>query len=115
MLRTLLAFIAAPLIVPIIVLGADWLLSGKPPYPGDFLGVLIWAYPVELVLGVPGWIIFRHYHVTSILSYLAAGAAIGGAVVLTLRPDGYFIPIDLLATVCSVLLFRYISVFEPAG
>jgi hypothetical protein len=41
---------------------------------------------------------------------MAAGAAIGGVVVLILRPDGYFTLIDLLATVCSVLLFRYISV-----
>lgn len=86
--RTVAAFLIAPLIVPVVFLGLsvlqDAYSSGTLPTQGllDFLAVLaIWGLPLaylsELVLGVPAWLVFKHYRIRSFAAFAAGGAFLG--------------------------------------
>jgi hypothetical protein len=109
LIRAIVAFAVAPLAVPATFYVNDLLFSRLPDPFGDYLALLIFAYPAELVFGLPAWFAFKHYRVTSILLHLAAGGLIGGLVALILRPHGYFALVFLLAASSSALLFRCIS------
>ena len=84
--RVVAAFALAPLACPV----AYWLLAVTIPDPrtvlnGGAWGVLlimsIYALPIayltELVLGLPAWMVFRHFGIRSLAAYAGGGAAIG--------------------------------------
>jgi hypothetical protein len=84
--RVVAAFALAPLVCPV----AFFLLTVAIPNPQTVLTAGAWwwllvlcinalpiAYLTELVLGLPTWIVFRHYGVRSLAAYAAGGAMIG--------------------------------------
>jgi hypothetical protein len=86
--RTVAAFLLAPLIVPLAFLGVsvlqDAYSSGAFPRGGllDLLAVLTiyglpLAYFTELVLGVPVWLVFKHFRIRSFPAFAAGGAFLG--------------------------------------
>ena len=86
--RVILAFLAAPTIVPWVFcvfvdggirhdsgLETLWCLLFSSVYG------LPMAYLVELLLGLPVWLLFCHFGMRSFLAFLGAGIAIGWIVV----------------------------------
>ncbi|MCK4710205.1 MAG: hypothetical protein KAU21_16430 [Gammaproteobacteria bacterium] len=95
----IIGFILAPLApsvlfaVGAIILGS---LSDVPlelPISGYFLGLFIWflyavvvAYPVTLLIGIPGYLLYKKYGFTSFKSYAAGGIVLGSLAPLLLMP-----------------------------
>ncbi len=92
--RTIIAFLIAPLPIPILLSAGlqalDFADKSPPPSLIGFLeGTLLFsifalpqAYISELALGVPAWLVIRHYGVRAWSVF-----AIGGAVLVAwLRP-----------------------------
>ena len=140
--RTILAFLGAPLVVPFIF---------YIPFPGEesigtahlswlaLLSPLMFApyalaisYIAEFLLGVPAWIVFRHYGVRSLSAFTAAGAFMGWLVNvgmqaptgnLATKPltvlfnpfDDPYISICIMAGACSAVLFRIILFWGSKG
>jgi hypothetical protein len=84
--RTILAFLVAPLIVPFVLLlplpGQDHTPVVDPMrFPTNLFFYAIFALPpayaVEVLLGIPAWMIFRHYRIRSCLAFGGGGALIG--------------------------------------
>jgi hypothetical protein len=70
MIRTLLAFAVSPLAVPITFAALGTEIRGT----GIFL---IYGYVFEMLLGVPIWLIFRHYRISSFANFACWGGLIG--------------------------------------
>ena len=86
--RTIAAFLVAPLIVPVVVYEAallpDLFSSGDFSVSGLVAGLPLFmlyglplSYFTELVLGVPAWLIFKHYRIRSFPAFAAGGALLG--------------------------------------
>jgi hypothetical protein len=83
-LRTVLAFLVAPLPLPLLL--AIILFPPEPTVAVFFEGILFWsifslpqAYVCELLFGVPAWIIFRRRGVRSWPTFAAGGIVLGAA------------------------------------
>jgi len=83
-LRTILAFLIAPLPLPLLL--AIILFPPEPTVSLFFEGILFWAifslppaYLCELLFGVPAWIIFRRRGVRSWSIFAAGGVVLGAA------------------------------------
>src|ERR1700691_4352455 len=93
--RTIMAFLAAPLVVPFVFLLPFPGRDDGPPSGSVFsplVGVLMYSlyalpigYLAELLLGIPAWQIFKHYGVRSWLAFVVGGAFIGGLVNLSME------------------------------
>jgi len=84
--RTPLAFLIAPLVIPVGLSLAAVVFPGDSPVSlTDFLGLTVLfalyslpvAYAVELVLGVPAWFVFRRYGIRSWWAFAAGGVLLG--------------------------------------
>jgi hypothetical protein len=84
--RTAQAFFIAPLIVPFLLIlpvpgrGSFVHFSLAGLFAGFFICVLYSlpiAYASELLLGIPAWMLFKHYGVHSAIAFAAAGALLG--------------------------------------
>jgi hypothetical protein len=86
-IRTVRAFLIAPLIVPVVFFGiaflSDAFTSGTLP-SGLVDALLLFtlyalpiAYVAELVLGVPAWLAFKYFRVRSFPAFAAGGAFLG--------------------------------------
>ena len=89
-----IGFIIAPLAPSVlfaigaILLGASSDVPLELPISGYFLGLFIWflyavvvAYPVTLLIGIPGYLIYKKLGLISFTSY-----AVGGVILGTLAP-----------------------------
>jgi len=118
--RIILAFIVAPLVVP-LVFSAPVLIHFRVL---DFFAGLIMlsiyglpvAYTFELLLGVPAWILFRIFRLKSFGAFALGGAVIGllGDVILKIQSrslcDWYLGDIlFVVAALGSALVFRAIA------
>ena len=133
--RTAKAFLIAPLIVPLAFLlplpGED--NSGHSSIwtvvPAIFMMsifyVLPLAYLAELLLGLPAWIVFRHYRIRSVFAFAAGGAFLGlifyvvmealvgnfraRPLALEFNPlESPYLNVDVIAGFSSAVLFRAI-------
>ena len=93
--RTAAAFAFAPLAVPVVFVTLSFAYPALQRGPGNRVGVwdrllgLAWwtlvvavsslpvAYAFELVVGLPIWIVLRHYKIRSVGIFALGGAAIG--------------------------------------
>ena len=84
--RTILAFLIAPLIIPVGLSVAAVVSPGDTPLSlADFLGLLVLfsiyalpqAYLFELVLGLPAWLIFRRHRIRAWSAFAVGGAVLG--------------------------------------
>ncbi len=134
--RILFAFLGAPLIVPLVLC---------LPLPGESVGTahvgltdrlifplilapyaLAISYVAELLVGLPAWLVFRHYGVRSLPAFAVTGAFLGwlinvgtAALVgnLATKPlaamfnflDDPYISICVVAGASSAVLFRTIA------
>lgn len=118
--RTILAFIVAPLVVPLVFsVPALVPLHGRD-YLATLIVMLIYGLPVaylfEILLGVPAWILFRACRLKSLLAFALGGAVIGLLVDVimkipskTLHEWGLGDTLYVLAALGSALLFRVIA------
>jgi hypothetical protein len=99
--RVVVAFAFAPLVVPVVLLVLalifpdphhQWYTREVLAEKGLGEGLAMWmvvaslyslpvAYLVELVLGIPLWLVFRHYRIRSVGVFAACGGLIGSLVV----------------------------------
>jgi len=124
--RTVLAFLVAPLAIPLVFVFAFLLgpLLSEPDNSakdGSFLaGLLIFsaygiviAYLCELTFGIAAWKIFKRLGIRSTLAFAGAGAVMGWfVIVLTSKrladvSNPYFW-IDLAAGICCASVFRLV-------
>jgi len=79
MRRMILAFVVAPLAVPLVFQSLTTMLRGDGgETPISVWGVvLIFSYAVELLLGIPLWLTFRRYRITYLWAYAFTGGLIG--------------------------------------
>ena len=84
--RTLMAFLIAPLIIPVGLSLAAVVSPGDSPVSfTGFLGLLALfslyalptAYFIELLLGFPAWLVFRRHGIRSWSAFAMGGAALG--------------------------------------
>jgi hypothetical protein len=137
--RTAQAFFMAPFVVPFVLLlpfpGRDTVghFSFSGLFGGFFLYVLFSlpiAYASELLLGLPAWMLFKHYGVRSVFAFAAAGALFGWLVYLAMdsgsegfasepwtsrlnRLSDPLVPLCVIAGAASALVFRAV-VFSGA-
>ncbi len=84
--RLALAFLVSPIPVPLVFFLVIFFVGGwhgvqlrgalRDVFPYVILGLGI-AYLVEVVLGLPVWLIFNHYHIRSVRAFALGGALIG--------------------------------------
>ena len=132
--RTILAFLAAPLITPLVFLMVSliWKVF-SPNYPITlpfdltlYLVIAVYAYVVTAIFGVPAFFVFRALRLSSAVLFAVAGALIGFAVSLILMHShplfGFWILLDraaftlagaLSAFTFSLLLFKRDSDHRP--
>jgi hypothetical protein len=123
--RTVLAFLGAPLIVPLVF---------YLPFPGEStgpinhsaLGMLLSplvyslyalpiAYVAEFLLGVPAWMVFRRFGVRSLPAFVAAGALMGWLVNLGMEAPTGHLTTKPLTVLFNALDNPYISICIVAG
>lgn len=117
--RVMLAFVVAPLAVPLV-----FSLPALLPSHGDYLTTLFLmlvyglpiAYLFEILLGVPALILFVRYHVKSPFAFALGGIVIGLLVDVVVKMPSKTLhewsPGDMLyslAAAGSALLFRVIA------
>jgi hypothetical protein len=129
--RTVAAFLVAPLAVPLVFSLLGLFSPGISPL-GWLAGVYIvsfyalpLAYLAELGLGVPAWMIFKHYNIRSFPAFAVGGASLGLLFYLGMeawvgnlisRPllqefnpfRSAYLNLDVIAGSASALLFRSI-------
>jgi hypothetical protein len=99
--RVVVAFAFAPLVVPLVLLvlalifpdpHQQWYAREVLTEKGRGEGLAIWmvvasvyslpvAYWFELMLGIPLWLVFRHFRIRSVSAFAACGGLIGSLVV----------------------------------
>ena len=121
--RIVLAFIVAPIVVP-VVFSAPVLIH---LHVLDFLAGIVFlsvyalpiAYIVELLIGIPAWVLFQIFRVESLVAFALGGALIGllADVIMKIPSkslcdwtlgDGLYV----LAALGSAIVFRAIA-FRP--
>src|SRR5258706_73345 len=84
--RTIMAFLIAPLIIPVGLSVAALVSPGDSPVSlTDFLGLIVLfslyalpvAYVLELLLGLPAWLFFRRHGIRAWSAYAIGGGALG--------------------------------------
>jgi hypothetical protein len=102
--RTIIAFLIAPLPIPILLSAAlqalDFADKSPPPSFIGFLEMILFfsifalpqAYISELALGVPAWLFIRHYGIRAWSVFAVGGAALGMA---------YYVAYDLARDVAA--------------
>src|SRR5258707_6673013 len=84
--RTIMAFLIAPLIIPVGLSVAALVSPGDSPISlTDFLGLIMLfslyplpvAYVLELLLGLPAWLFFRRHGIRAWSAYAIGGSSIG--------------------------------------
>ena len=117
--RIIAAFLVAPLMTPLVLLGADQ-LQGAPfnlrEQLSAFVFVAGFAYAATIVFGIPVFFLFRVTHWTSVLLYVLVGGLVGllVSVILNERPSLDVLDLGfrgrcVLAGALSSLVFRMIS------
>jgi hypothetical protein len=129
--RVILAFLASPTIIPFVFCVSIVDGPGHESVWDIFTCLALFtvyglptAYLVELLLGLPAWLLFRHFKVRSVLAFAGAGAVIGwlflsfdaigfvGAPrnLALLNPLSDSFSITLIVAACaSAILFRAIA------
>jgi len=119
-LRTIAAFIAAPLVTPIVI--GFFLFGGIPPSTRQMLGTFYlfapFAYMAAIVLGIPVFALFRWLNWTNVLLFFAFGTLIGlgvSMVIMRHNPIEYMftrhasdLAVCALAGGLSATAFRFI-------
>ena len=121
--RLLSAFVFAPLTVPLVYYLFALIVSDPHPVKnGSFLVGLLFvtlyslpiAYLGEFLLGIPVWMAFRHYGVTSVTAFGVCGAFIGWLVSLLIAiafrtpVEKSFLLFCVLSASASAIVFRVI-------
>ena len=117
MRRTIIAFVVAPLMVPLVFfLTAVGLKHLSLDAASVSVIALPFAYIAEIIFGLPTWLVFRHYRISSFPAYAVGGGLIGFVVALIIlwdsspptwiRDGG---PDCVLAGLLSSVVFRRIS------
>ena len=84
--RTIMAFLIAPLIIPVGLSVAALVSPGDSPVSlTDFLGLIVLfslyalpvAYVLELLLGLPAWSFFRRHGIRAWSAFAIGGATLG--------------------------------------
>src|SRR5260370_37730464 len=84
--RTIMAFLIAPLIIPVGLSVAALVSPGDSPVSlTDFLGLIVLfslyalpvAYVLELLLGLPAWLFFRRHGIRSWSAFAIGGSPLG--------------------------------------
>lgn len=120
--RTAQAFFIAPFVVPFVFLlpfpGRDNV--GHFSLTGLFLGFFVCllyslpiAYASELLLGLPAWMLFKHYGVRSISAFAAAGALLGLLVYFLIEGFVAFLARDPWTSVFNSLSLSSLSPYLP--
>jgi hypothetical protein len=118
--RTILAFIVAPLVVPLVFSVPALVPFHGRDYLASLIVMLIYGLPVaylfEILLGFPAWILFRACRLKSLPAFALGGAVIGLLVDVimkitstTLHEWSLWDPLYALAGLGSALLFRVIA------
>ena len=116
--RVWLAFVVAPLVTPVVFVVVE-VLEGRVTNWQALFGYLLvfsaFTYPSVAVFGVPSYLIFRKWRVTSVGAYALAGAVIGllsaiaWIIVFRFAMVPTFFASCLVSSLLSVLLFRRIA------
>jgi hypothetical protein len=117
--RTITAFLVAPLMTPIVLLGADQ-LHGAPfnlsEQVGAFVFVSGFAYAATALFGIPSFLLFRANRWNNVLLYILFGGIIGLLVSIILNYPVFFDGLSLEypglhagAGALSALVFRVLS------
>jgi hypothetical protein len=95
--RTIVAFLIAPLMTPLVLLGADQ-LRGAAFNLSEQLGAFVFlsgfAYAATVVFGVPAYFLYRALNWSQVALFILGGAVIGFIVslfILESIPFAYFI------------------------
>ena len=117
--RTIVAFLIAPLMTPLVLLGADQLRGGPfnlSEQLGGFVIVSGFAYAATGVFGVPAFFLLRAKRWTNVFLYVIVGGLLGFLVSVILN---YPISVEMLglkyrglwalAGALSALVFRVLS------
>ena len=117
--RIIIAFLVAPLMTPVVLLGADHLHGAPFNLSRDFgLFVVVagFAYAATALFGVPAFFIFRANRWTNVLLYVLVGGLIGLLVSVILNYPVSFDGLSLeyrgwhaAAGALSALVFRVLS------
>ena len=117
--RIIIAFLVAPLITPVVLLGAEHLHGTPFNLSGDFgLFVVVagFAYAATALFGIPAFLLFRAYRWSSVFLYVLVGALIGLLVSIILNHPLSFDVRSLeyrgwhaAAGALSALVFRVLS------
>ena len=97
--KPILGFLIAPIApsllfaISALVMGASSDIPLELPLSGYVLGLFIWflygivvAYPATLVIGIPGYLIYKNNNLTSLKSYVIGGTILGALAPLLLMP-----------------------------
>ena len=117
--RIIAAFLVAPLMTPLVLLGADQ-LHGAPFNLAEQLGAFVFvsgfAYGATVLFGIPAFFLFRAKRWTNFFLYVLVGGLIGLLVSLILNYPISFDVLGLeyrgwwaLAGALSALVFRMLS------
>jgi hypothetical protein len=120
-IRTLVAFVMAPLMTPLVFM-AFAALADRPPGVNELWVYLayfgVWTYPSVVIFGIPAFFLYRRYGLRSIISYAIGGAGIGFATALVWLsvlnanlngPFYLFVAECIVAGAASAVLFRGIA------
>ena len=117
--RIITAFLVAPLMTPVVLLGADH-LHGAPFNPAEEFGLFLFvagfAYAATALFGVPAFFLFRAKGWTNVFAYMLVGSLIGLTVsfILSYRLSLYVQSLEYrgwhaMAGGLSALVFRILS------
>ena len=117
--RIIIAFMVAPVMTPVVLLGADH-LHGAPFNLSEDFGLFVavagFAYAAAALFGIPAFFLFRAYRWTGVFLYVLVGALIGLLVSIILNhPVSFDIPSleyrgwYAAAGALSALVFRVLS------
>lgn len=97
--NVVIGFILAPLAPSVffaigaLVLGASSDIPLELPLSGYLLGLLIWflyaivvAYPATLIIGIPGYLLYKKLGLSDLKSYLIGGVSLGALAPFGLMP-----------------------------
>jgi hypothetical protein len=75
--REAVGFVIAPIGAVVAVVAYFWLVYGLIPASPLVVWVLMFAYPAELIIALPGHLLLKRRRVRTLLAYMLLGAATG--------------------------------------